>query len=228
MEKEQLEVFSKQSEAANYDDRFAPMSPFKDALHLLMKLILIDLPKNARVLCVGVGTGAELIYLAKAFPEWHFTAVEPAAAMLNICREKLATEGLINRCELFEGYIDEFPPSEPFHAATSILVSQFITELQERKHFFANIHSRLREGGYLISADLTDIQQLKNLWMTTYRFCGLQDDEIAQVFDLFGKKIALLGVNEMEQVIESGGFNSPALFFQTIWIHGWFARKAAH
>ncbi|MFT7681755.1 MAG: tRNA (cmo5U34)-methyltransferase [Moritella dasanensis] len=36
----------------------------KDALHLSIRILLSDLPENANILCVGAGTGAELIYLS--------------------------------------------------------------------------------------------------------------------------------------------------------------------
>ena len=47
-------------EASAYDNRFAKLAPFKEALHLVLSMALADLPVDARVLCVGVGTGAEL------------------------------------------------------------------------------------------------------------------------------------------------------------------------
>ena len=39
------------------------------ALHLLIRLVLRELPTRARVLCVGVGTGVEIVALSDAFPE---------------------------------------------------------------------------------------------------------------------------------------------------------------
>jgi tRNA (cmo5U34)-methyltransferase len=54
--------------AAKYDERWAPLAPLNASLHLQMRLILQELPAAAHVLCVGVGTGAELLALAKIFP----------------------------------------------------------------------------------------------------------------------------------------------------------------
>jgi tRNA (cmo5U34)-methyltransferase len=64
---EQAAVFNEER-AATYDERFARLAPLRDTLHLLTRLILADLPVNVRILCIGVGTGLELIYLAREFP----------------------------------------------------------------------------------------------------------------------------------------------------------------
>jgi tRNA (cmo5U34)-methyltransferase len=57
-----------ESHAAAYDERFAKLAPMQDALHLVTQLALAELPADARVLCVGAGTGAELVHLAGALP----------------------------------------------------------------------------------------------------------------------------------------------------------------
>jgi len=64
--------------AAAFDTQVAKLAPMRDALHFLMRMVLSELPDDARILCVGAGTGAELIALAQAFPHWRFTALDPA------------------------------------------------------------------------------------------------------------------------------------------------------
>lgn len=77
-----------EAHAAAYDQRFAKLAPMRDALHLLIGAVLADLPADARILSVGAGTGHELIYLARKFPQWRFAVVEPSAPMLEICRQE--------------------------------------------------------------------------------------------------------------------------------------------
>jgi len=45
----------------------------------------------------SAGTGSELIYLAQNFPQWQFT-VEPAAPMLDVCRQRTEECGIASRC----------------------------------------------------------------------------------------------------------------------------------
>lgn len=129
-------VLFNQDRAAVYDTQFAKLVPMRDALHLLTRILLADFPADARILCVGAGTGLELIYLAEAFPQWQFTAVEPATAMLNICRQRTEACGIASRCTFHEGCLDSLPKSDAFDAATCLLVSQFIMQIEERRNFF--------------------------------------------------------------------------------------------
>ena len=146
-------VFNKKN-ASSYDNQRAKLGPLKDALHLCIRMKFSVLPIDARVLCVGVGTGSELIYLAQEFPGWHFTVVEPAPAMLKICRQMAEESGISSRCTFHEGYLDSLPGSDCFDAATSILVSHFIVDSEKRSKYFDEIAKRLRPGAYMINADL--------------------------------------------------------------------------
>lgn len=153
MENEELRaVFDRQ--AAGYDEQQVKMAPILDALYFVLDSVLCGLPHNARILCVGSGTGTEIAYLAKKFPDWRFTAVEPSSAMLDVCRHRAENEGFASRCYFHEGYLDSLPIRNRHHAATSFLVSQFIMNQQARSESFRTIADRLRPGGILASSDL--------------------------------------------------------------------------
>jgi len=68
-------VFEQQ--AAGYDKQWTRMAPINNGLYFLLESVFAELPSEARILCVGVGTGKELIHLANRFPKWRFTAVQP-------------------------------------------------------------------------------------------------------------------------------------------------------
>ena len=154
MQRQEPSVAFDHAHAAAYDARFAKLAAMRDALHLLIGAVFADLPAEARILCVGAGTGQELIYLTQKFPRWRFAVVEPSAPMLEVCRRKAGECGITPRCVFHEGTLDSLPPSAGFDAATSLLVSQFILEPEARAGFFRAIAQPLRPGGYLASADL--------------------------------------------------------------------------
>jgi tRNA (cmo5U34)-methyltransferase len=154
MELHEVEAVFDQKCAAGYDQQWLKLAPLRDALHLLIAALLSDLRDDARVLCVGAGTGTELLDLARRHPGWSFTAVEPSAPMLEVCRRKAEACGVASRCVFHAGYLDSLPPGKSFDAATALLVSQFILDREARSHFFRGIGERLRPGGWLISSDL--------------------------------------------------------------------------
>lgn len=221
-----------QKTAASYDQKTDLWASGRDALFSFIRMILAELPAQARILCVGAGTGTELIALAQTFPQWQFTAVEPAPAMLDVCRQKAEESGIISRCTFHEGYLDSLPSSDPFDAATCLLVSHFFTQQEERSNFFNQIASRLRPGGYLISSDLilgmppSAYQSLLEVWLRMLRGSGWTSEEIEKMRTSYGRDVAALSAPEVEAIIASGGFDAPVLFFQTLLIHAWFSRRA--
>lgn len=136
-----------------YDARNSGLAPISDNLHFLLRLVLADLPADARVLCVGVGTGAEILSLATAFPGWSFVGVDPSAEMLSVGRRRLDEAGVGRRCELVQGYVDD-APREGFDAVVSLLVAHFIKR-EGRPAFYAAIHDRLKSGGRFASAEIS-------------------------------------------------------------------------
>ena len=220
------EIFNKEH-AASYDKQRANLAPMRDALHLLMRVVLLERPRDAKVLCVGVGTGMELTYLAQVFPHWQFTAVEPSVAMLNVCRLQAEEAGFASRCSFHQGYLDTLPDSGLFDAATSLLVSQFLVNQEERKTYFSQIAAQLHPGGVLINADLAadrstaTYTSLLKLWKTTLAYSGMPKSQLEK-FVAF-EDVAVLPVRKVESIIASAGFDAPVLFLQTVFIHAWYA-----
>lgn len=217
--------------AISYDQRNGKLSALSESLHLQMRSILSELPSDANILCVGAGTGAELIYLAKAFPSWRFTALDPAKAMLNLCQQKAVENGIDQRCTFHCGYIDSLPETMSFDAATSILVSHFLTDKTERTTFFNEIAKRVRPGGFLVNADLSfdttipTYQTLMAIWLLLLKSADWPANEVDKMPEVYKQHVGLLPPAEVESIIQNGGFSEPVLFSQNLFIHAWFATR---
>ncbi len=231
MQNQQSSVIFDQERASSYDQRLAKLAPLRDTIHLLIRTILSEIPDNARILCVGAGTGLELIYLAQNFPQWQFTAIEPAPAMLDICRQKTEEYGVASRCTFHEGYLDSLPASDAFDAATCLLVSHFIMQQDERSNFFRQIATRLRPDGYLVSSDLVsdmstpEYQSLLEVWLRMLKYSEMPVEKVEEFRVSYGRDVALLSPQTVEAIITRSGFESPILFFQTLLIRAWYSKR---
>ncbi|MDQ8020910.1 MAG: class I SAM-dependent methyltransferase [Moraxellaceae bacterium] len=231
MDQQQLNALFDQ-QAATYDQQWAKLAAFRDGLHLLLASIFRPLPADARVLCVGVGTGAEMAQLAALFPGWHFTAVEPSAGMLDACRRRMEASGHAMRCSFHEGYVDGLPDVAAFDAATCFLVSQFILDDRARSDFFRDIAQRLRPGAILASSDLSaDIHApsydaLLEVWMRTMAAGDVPPERIMQMREAYARDVAIRAPADVEAIIAAGGFEAPLQFYQAGMIRAWYARRA--
>ncbi len=224
-------IFDQQ--ASSYDKQWTRMAPISNGLYFLLEPIFAELPSEARVLCVGVGTGKELTHLAKRFPEWRFTVVEPSGAMLDICRRRVEEEGVTSRCYFHEGYLDTLQVEEMHDAATCFLVSQFILEQEARSAFFQQIANRLQPEGMLVSSDLSfevdseNYEALLGVWQRVMSTSDVSPEGLSRMKAMYAKDVAVLPPTVVASIIESGGFDTPVQFFQAGLIHAWFAKRAS-
>jgi tRNA (cmo5U34)-methyltransferase len=217
-------------QAANYDDRWTPLAPLRDSLHLQIAMVFRELPATARVLCVGAGTGAEVLALARLYPEWRFTVAEPSVPMLDVCRRKTTEAGIAERCTFHGGYVNTLPAGAVFDAATALLVSHFLTDRTQRTAFFREIASRLRPGGRVVTADLTTAptgrhESLFAVWQQLQRHAGATADQVQALLTAYGRDVALLTEPEMEALLIAAGFVAPVRFSQSLLIHAWYAHR---
>jgi tRNA (cmo5U34)-methyltransferase len=231
MNNEELKTIFDQ-QAPGYDKQWAKMAPIRNLLHFLVESVFAELSGDARILCVGVGTGHELSHLAHKFPTWKFTAVEPSGVMLDICRKRAEQEGFASRCYFHEGYLDSLALEEQHDAATCFLVSQFILEQKARSVFFGAIAGRLRAGGILASADLASdvnsasFEALLEVWLRMMAAADVSQEGLERMRTAYRKDVAILPTGDVAAIIEAGGFEASVLFFQAGLIHGWYAKRS--
>lgn len=230
MKKEEITALFDQ-QASAYDEKWSRTAPINHALHMLAGTVLSELPPDARILCVGAGTGVEILYLAEAFPGWRFTAVEPSAGMLEVFRKRAEERGITSRCTFHCGYLESFPAAGPFEAATAFLVSQFILDRQSRSGFFQSIADRLCPEGLLLSSDLAgDLETpegrgLLAVWFRLMNASGVSSEGIERMRQAYIRDVAVLPPGDVRKIISRGGFDAPAQFYQAGLIHAWYARR---
>ncbi|MDY6982316.1 MAG: class I SAM-dependent methyltransferase [Pseudomonadota bacterium] len=216
--------------AERYDERNSKLSRISDCLHFLTSLALQGLPSNAHVLCAGVGTGAELLFLARTFPGWTFVALDPSSPMLDVCRDRCEQAGILARCEFVHGHVDDLPEQANFDAALSILVAHFIPR-DERPAFLQAMTRRLRTGGYLVTAEISfDLDSaawppMLDGWKAVQGMMGATPESLAALPQLLRNKLTVLPPAETEELLRASGVAVPVRFFQAFMICGWYGQK---
>ena len=215
--------------AGCFDKQREKLSPIKDALHLCIRIIFSNLPEDSHMLCIGAGTGSELLYLAEAFPKWHFTAVDPSKDMLSQCRQRVKDHGYDTRCSFYTADLESFSATERYDAATSILVSHYTGDLKDREKYFSKISSLLKPDAILVNADLSsdisagNFEKLLEEWGKMQRYSGMSVN-----LDSFRKTTTIAPRSEIERILQSCGFTAPTLFFQNLFIYAWFSCMESH
>lgn len=228
--KKAVQLFSK-SAAQTYDTRFKKIQAIIDNLHLLIRIVLLDLPKDARILCVGVGTGTEIIELAEDHPDWTFTGIEPSKDMLEVCRKKLVAHGLLERTHLFDGFIEEFSDNKKYDAVLCLLVTQFVKDRKKRQDMFNTMADFLNPNGVLIntelSADMSSkwVDDLITVWKAMNKLTGAPAEKIEEMMEVTKQHVAIEPPENIEQYLRNSGLGTPIQFFQSLLIRGWFSRK---
>lgn len=229
-EKKVTELFGK-SAAETYDERFSKTRAIKDNLHLLIRLILDGLPSDASVLCVGIGTGDDIIGLADAFPAWTFTGVDPSMHMLEVCRKRLQEHSLLSRCELVQGYLEDIAGGPRYDAVLCLLVTQFVKDAVARREMFRGMAERLKPGGYLINSEISDdmdspeFQDMAEKWKAMHRLTGASEQKSQGVIQALRDHVAVEPPAVIESYHRQVGLALPVQFFQSLLIRAWYSRK---
>ncbi|MNJ94900.1 ubiquinone/menaquinone biosynthesis methyltransferase [compost metagenome] len=224
-----LDAFGK-DRAKSYDQSNTFMAPINANLHHLIKIILSELAPHSKILCVGAGTGTEIIELAEAFPQFTFVAVEPSASMLEVCREKLQKLNLLDRCKLIHGYVQDLPGEDEFDAALCLLVLHH-TSKDERPKIIAAIARLLKPQGSFITAELSydsssrTSDDMMKKWQVMSRRSGSPEEKVQSLPKMMKEHLSIQSPSEVESMLETNGFATPLQFFQSLLVRAWCAQK---
>lgn len=230
MKEKMVQIFDEMG-GVSYDQGNSLFYPVNNNLHFLNMLVLKDLPVDARILCVGVGTGADIIDLAKVNKGWRFVGIEPAGSMLKRCEDKLKTERLNDRCELVHGYLADFKSEEKFDAVLCLFVMHFVKDMEERARMYSDMSGYLKIDGRLIVTEISAEFESENYrfllenWKSLHAHAGAPKDKLEGMSKVIEEQLAVVSPKVTEKMIESNGFAKAVCFFQSFLIKGWYAFK---
>jgi len=220
--------FNSQYVVDGYDEHIRKLIPGYDVVHQQIKALLQTYADEyAHVLIVGCGTGYELGYLLRSFPDWTFTATELSETMLDKAKHHIHALNASHRVEFVLGDVDQLKIGQTYDAALSILVTHFV-DYSNKPKFFKAIYSRLKPQGLFITFDLTKIKSDQELEILKH-VCeanGLTTSQSAAMIDRLDDDFYPLSEPETFEQLKLSGFDSVERFTQILSYQGFMALKA--
>lgn len=223
--------FFDRDRAQGYDQRIRKAIPGYEALHSMAATLLqLDLKQDARILIVGAGTGAEILSLSAAHPQWQLTGVDPSPDMVAIAQQQVIENGLGDRVKLHVGFTHELPESELYDAATLMLVMHFVPDHGEKLQLLQSIAQRLKPGAPLILADIygdktsAQFAHFITAWKHRMLTLAVPAEKVEEQFQFITSDLNVATEARTIDLLQEAGFEVIERFY-TAWIYGgWLAR----
>ncbi|MEM7458400.1 MAG: class I SAM-dependent methyltransferase [Pseudomonadota bacterium] len=219
-----IEMFDDPDRAANYAHGPAKFMPGFADVHKMTSVLLRErVTDEAHVLVHGAGGGLELDAFARANPHWTFVGVDPARAMVDEARKRLAHAK--DRVAFHCGFIEDAPRG-PFDAATSLLTLHFL-EQDARRETVAEIVRRLKPGALFVAvhSSFAQAEPEREAWLSRYQAFAVSsgaDPEMAQMArDGVSKSIAVMDPEQDLQILQAAGLQKVTPFYSAFTWHGW-------
>ena len=221
--------FNNQQVVEGYDQHIRKLIPGYELIHLQVHAILTAyLNPQAEILVVGCGTGYELQYLAERFPQWRFTAIDPAINMLEKAQQHIQQLGLEQNITFVHGDTSVLAQiDKKFDAALAILVSHFVA-YEHKANFFQEIAQSLTPNGLCISYDLMQLGNAKQAQVLKQmvQLTGLAEAQADAMLARLENDFFLMDLLAFKQVLLQSGFNQVEQFSQVLSYTGLIAFKA--
>lgn len=218
--------------AQNYDCQIRMVVPGYEVLHSTVCSILqLELREQAHLLIVGAGTGTEIVHLGEINQRWQFTGIDPSPDMIAVARQHVTERSLSKRVKLHTGLAHELLESEPYDAATLILVMHFVPDDGEKLRLLRDVYTRLKPGAPLILADLHgDITsdrfaRFLAIWRRRQLALGMTAEEIETLFQNILSETQFISEERTTDLIYEAGFDRVEPFCSTLLLGGWVAYK---
>lgn len=219
------------SRAAEYDRQSRIALAGYDACHELTACMLASTlgdNSKANVLIVGAGTGQEMLTMGPLEPAWHFTAVDPAAPMVELARDRVAGAGLEGRTDFVLGTVADLPDTTRYDAATLIGVLHHLPGDQAKRDILRDIARRLKPGAPFVLAGnrrrYAEHPLLLKAWRQRWRLNGSSAAEVeAKIAKILQGADPPASEQVIADLLAEAGFGQPHLFFSSLFWGAWIA-----
>lgn len=221
-----MAAFADSSTLSDYARKTARLVPGWADLQKMADILVAErAPKNANVLVVGAGGGAELKAFAERHSTWRFVGVDPSKPMLELAAATLGP--LVDRTLLHHGYLDT-APGGPFDAATCLLTMHFVA-VEDRRAMLREIRYRLLPGAPFVMAHISFPQTNgeRELWLSRYAAfavsSGVDPTDACNAASAIGARLPILSPEQEEALLAEAGFTGAGLFYVGLAFRGWIA-----
>ncbi len=232
---QQQEAPTEPNHAESYDADIRFAIPGYETLHeVAAALLTVDLEDRPppHVLCVGTGTGEEIMRLAPHHPAWRITGVDPSAPMLAIAERKVASAALSDRVTLIPGSVPDLPDDARFDAATLLLVLHFLPDDGAKLELLRGIAARLHPGAPLILADQhgdltsTEDGRLYRAWRARQIARGMPPESADAMFSGLPQVIHFIPESRLRDLLTEAGFTTIQPIFRALVIGAWLTHRS--
>ena len=222
------------SRAAAYDRQARVGLAGYEAMHELGACCLaatLGAGGQRSLLIAGIGTGQEIVTIGALEPAWHFTAVDPSAAMIDIAEARLGALGLLDRTELVTGEVGALPDTR-HDGATLIGVLHHLPDAASRIDLLRAVARRLEPGAPLILGGnyrtYDSEPLLYAVWRQRWRQQGVAADDVEAQFARITQGVVPPDSEaEVVRLLAAAGFARPTRFFASLFWGGWIAFRDA-
>jgi tRNA (cmo5U34)-methyltransferase len=144
----------------------------------------VRVPRNARILDLGSGSGVLAEMLLERFPEAHVDLLDFSSNMLAVAERKLLR--FAHRTTMIEGLFEDMP-SGPFDAVVSTLALHHLETDEEKRSLYSRIYHSLTPGGcfwqgeYVLSSSREDSALNEDSWADWLRTQNFSEEEVIKL-----------------------------------------------
>jgi tRNA (cmo5U34)-methyltransferase len=208
-----------------FDDMLERSIPF----YAEMQRMTVELARRfaqpgSAVVDLGCSTANTLLLLARGLddPTVRLVGLDSSRPMLDKARAKLAAAGVLDRCRLVEGDLDQEIELPPASVVVMNWTLQFVRPLH-RDTLVRTVYDHLLDRGCLIVLEkvLGDESLLNRLYIDLYydfkERNGYSESEIAQKRESLENVLIPYRIDENLQMLRRNGFPINDVFFR--WYH---------